>query len=172
MKWRQEIKAKEQAISSVEEERRAKEAAEVSIKRNHEALRRKIEVDFQRHKDDIRRLEEELSRLRASTASAQPTKPLSNALSSGDPDASKLAAKESNAKIMQGHNKPQNSPRKNRNRECVICMKDEVNILLLPCAHQVLCVGCSEDQERMAKASCPCCNAQIDQRIRVYGASC
>ena len=156
----------------VEEERRAKEAIDATIKRNHEALRRKIEVDFQRHKDDIRRLEEELSRLRASTVSVQPTKPFLNALnSSGDSDMPK-PAKEVNTKIIQASNKPQNLRKKNRNRECVVCMKDEVNVVLLPCAHQVLCVSCSEDQEQRAEANCPCCNVQIDQRVRVYGASC
>lgn len=170
MKWRREIKAKEEAITLVEEERRAKEAADVTIKRNHEALRRKIEVDFQRHKDDIHRLEEELSRVRASTVLAQPTKPFSNVLSSGDSDMPK-PVKENNTKIVQGSNKPQNLPRKRRDRECVICLKEDVNVVLLPCAHQVLCVGCSEQQEMTGKSSCPCCSAQIEQRIRVYGAS-
>ena len=154
----------------VEEERGAKEAIDASVKRNHEALQRKIEVDFQRHKDDISRLEEELSRLRVSTVSVQPTKPFFNALNSGDSNMPKQAKE--NAKIIQVSNKPQNLPKKNHNRECVICMKNEVSVVLLPCAHQVLCFSCSKDQEQRAKASCPCCSVQIDQRIRVFGASC
>lgn len=164
MKWRQEIKAKEEAIALVEEERRAKEAAGTTIKRNHEELLRKIEVDFQRHKDDIHRLEEELSRVGASAVVVQPAKPFSNFPSSGYSDMPK-PVKEGILKIPQGSNKPQHY------RECYICSKEDVNVILLPCSHQVLCDGCSDDQERRGESNCPCCNAQVEQRVHVYGAS-
>ncbi|KAJ6797358.1 MND1-interacting protein 1-like [Iris pallida] len=171
VKWRQETKAKEQAIQLVEEERRAKEAADASIKRKHEALRRKVEIDFQRHKDDMHRLEEELLRLRASASPTLPPTPSPTALSTGDSEISK-PAKETNVKLGQGFNKPKDSSQTaNRNRECVACMKDEVSVVFLPCAHQVMCTSCNEDHERRGKTTCPCCSIRIEERIHVYGAT-
>lgn len=171
VKWRQELKAKELAIAQVEEEQRSKEAAEVSVKRKQEALRSKKEIDFQRHKDDIQRLEEELSSLKASVESTPLTSPL-NTLSTGDYETAK-SQKEINARMLHELSKLQVSSHKEGNfdRECLICMKDEVSVVFLPCAHQVLCASCNEVYEKKAKASCPCCHTQIEQVIRVYGAS-
>ena len=59
----------------------------------------------------------------------------------------------------------------NINRECIICMKDEVSIVFLPCAHQVMCASCGDEYGRKGKAACPCCRVPIQQRIRVFGAS-
>lgn len=55
-------------------------------------------------------------------------------------------------------------------RHCVKCMKNEVSVVFLPCAHQVLCVQCNQDHEKTYR-TCPCCNVRIAQRILVYGAS-
>ncbi|KAG0448667.1 hypothetical protein HPP92_027726 [Vanilla planifolia] len=71
VRWRQEVKAKEEALVALEEEHRAKDVAEASCKRRQEGLRHKIGLDFQRYKDDVHRLEEELSRLRAIVAASQ-----------------------------------------------------------------------------------------------------
>ncbi|KAJ4958168.1 hypothetical protein NE237_025279 [Protea cynaroides] len=170
-KWRQELKAKELAIGQVEEDRRSKNATEVSVKRKRETLRRKIEIDFQRHKDDIRRLEQELSRLKASVESAQLNCPL-NTLYTGDFETAK-SHKEVNTRMLHELNKLQDSSDKEDtfDRECLICMKDEVSVVFLPCAHQVLCANCNEGYFKKTKATCPCCRVQIEQRIHVYGAS-
>ncbi|KAK9927914.1 hypothetical protein M0R45_025076 [Rubus argutus] len=82
VKVKQELKAKEAALAQVDEERLAKEAAEAGNKRKLEALRLKIEIDFQRHKDDLQRLEQELSRLKSSGQSTEMPLP-SNALTKG-----------------------------------------------------------------------------------------
>ncbi|KAF6134190.1 hypothetical protein GIB67_013587 [Kingdonia uniflora] len=171
VKWRQELNAKELAMTQVNEERRSKEAAEVNGKRNQEALRRKIEIDFQRHKDDIQRLEQELSRLKASTESAK-LNTQSNSLSTGKSDTAKIQ-RESNAKLLDDLNKLQDSSEKEETsgRECLVCLKDEVSVVFLPCGHQVLCANCNEDYGKKSKATCPCCCVHIEQRIRVYGAS-
>ncbi|RZC69332.1 hypothetical protein C5167_032420 [Papaver somniferum] len=165
--WRQEIKAKELVMSQVEEERRSKESAEGSVKRNQEALRRKVEIDFQRHKDDIQRLEQELSRLRASAESIQV-----NYQTNGDPEMAK-PQREINARVLHDLNKLLDSSEKETNfvRVCLICMIDEASVVFLPCAHQVLCANCSNDYGKKGKATCPSCRVQIEQRINVYGAS-
>ncbi|XP_031483751.1 MND1-interacting protein 1-like [Nymphaea colorata] len=171
IKWKHELEAKEKAISQVEEERRAKEGTQVNITRRQEALRRKIEIDFQRHKDDIQRLEEEYLRLKASSRSTQ-LNCSSTTQSTCDVDMAKKV-KESHKKATNELDKTQESScRENKcGRECVFCMREEVSIVFLPCAHQVLCVGCNEAHEKQPKKRCPSCDTGIEQRIRVYGVS-
>ncbi|KAK1306713.1 MND1-interacting protein 1 [Acorus calamus] len=169
VKWKQEIRAKELAIVQVEEERRARGAAEVNVKRTHEALRRKIEIDFQRHKDDIQRLKQELSRLNASIEST-PQDHVVRALSAVDV-ASSIPPLETNTRMLNGSQQPQDSLQSeaSQDRKCLICKKNEVSVVFLPCAHQVICFNCSEDNKK-AKTSCQCCGVPIKQRIHVFGA--
>ncbi|KAK4845162.1 hypothetical protein QYF36_001707 [Acer negundo] len=171
LKWRQEQKAKELASGQVEEERRTKEAAEASNKRKLEALRLKIEIDFQRHKDDLQRLEQEFTRLKASAESTELNQQ-SNTLPSGKSEMVKPEG-ETIARLLHELDELEDSSDKENDcdKECIICTKDEVSIVFLPCAHQVLCASCSENYGKKGKATCPCCRAPIEQRIRVFGAS-
>ncbi|KAK7330884.1 hypothetical protein VNO77_25090 [Canavalia gladiata] len=171
VKWKEELNAKEEALVLVEEERRSKEAAESNNKRKLEALRLKIEIDFQRHKDDLLRLEQELSRLKASAQSAE-LHHQSNTSPISDSEGAK-PQRETIARLLQELDNLEDFSEKevNSNRECIICMKDEVSIVFLPCAHQVMCASCSDEYGRKGKATCPCCRVQIQQRIRVFGAS-
>ncbi|XP_044502731.1 MND1-interacting protein 1-like [Mangifera indica] len=170
-KWRQEQKAKELALAQVEEKRRSKEAAEASNKRKLEALRLKIEIDFQRHKDDLQRLEQEFSRLKASAESTESIHQ-STIFPLGKSERVKPEG-ETIARLLHELNELEDSSEKeaNHDRDCIICMKDEVSIVFLPCAHQVLCVSCSDNYRKKGKATCPCCRVPIEQRIRVFGAS-
>ncbi|KAJ4848019.1 hypothetical protein Tsubulata_009351 [Turnera subulata] len=170
-KWRQEIKEKEQALTQVEEERCAKEAAEATNKRQLEALRLKIEIDFQRHKDDLQRLEQEFSRLKSSAESTELNQQ-SNASPLAKPEKTK-PQEETIASMLDELDRLEGSTEKGAGcgRECMICMKDEVCIVFLPCAHQVMCATCSDNYGKKGKATCPCCRVLIEQRIRVFGAS-
>ncbi|OMO93171.1 Zinc finger, RING/FYVE/PHD-type [Corchorus olitorius] len=170
-KWRQEVKAKELALAKVEDEQHSKEAAEASNKRKLEALRLKIEIDFQRHKDDHQRLEQELARLKLSAQSTE-LNHQSNNLHTGKSEGAKPQG-ETIARLLHELDKLEDSSEKeiNCDRECIICSKDEVSIVFLPCAHQVLCANCNDSYGKKGKATCPCCRAPIEQRIRVFGAS-
>ena len=170
-KWRQEQKAKELLLAQVEEERRSKEGAEAGNKRKLEALRLKIEIDFQRHKDDLQRLEQEFSRLKASAESNEQNHQ-SNTLPSGKLERAKPQG-ETIARLLHELDELEDSSEKETNcdRDCIICLKDEVSIVFLPCAHQVLCANCSDNYGKKGKATCPCCRVPIEQRIRVFGAS-
>ncbi|KAL5064159.1 hypothetical protein RYX36_025896, partial [Vicia faba] len=140
VKWKEELKAQEDALALVEEEYRAKKTAESNNKREFEALRLKIDIDFQRHKEDLRRLEHDIPRLKASVRSA-----------------------------VLHHQSNTSEKEANNNRECIICMKDDVSVVFLPCAHQVMCAKCSDEYGKEGNASCPFCLVQIQQRIRVFG---
>ncbi|CAJ1929011.1 unnamed protein product [Sphenostylis stenocarpa] len=162
----EEVKAKEEALALIAEERRSKEAAEANKKRNLKALSLKIDIDFQRRKDDLLRLEQEISFLKASAQSA--TLP---ARESEDAE----PQREIIAKLLQElDNVPDLSGKDaivNTDRGCIICGKDEVSVIFLPCAHQVMCTSCSKEYGRNGKAVCPCCRVPIEQRIRIFGAS-
>ncbi|KAK9667875.1 hypothetical protein RND81_13G017600 [Saponaria officinalis] len=165
-KWRQEVKDKELAMALVEEERRSKETTESNNKRKLEALRLRIEIDFQRHKDDLERLEQDLSRLKSTSQIIEPNDP-SDVFTTGSPETAKHQC-QTIARLLHELDEPE---REGNERECIICLKDEVSVVFLPCAHQVMCVGCGEDYGKKGKATCPCCRVPIEQRIRVFGAS-
>lgn len=162
--WKKEQKAKEQALALVEEERRLKEAAEANNKRKLEALRLKTEIDFQRHKDDLQRLEEDLSRLRASTELQNQSANFVTG-STGEHPHGDIA------RMLRELDRDDSSEKDNPDRECVICLRDEVSVVFLPCAHQVLCATCNDKFGKKGRAKCPRCRVPIDQRIRVFGAT-
>ncbi|CAM9001670.1 unnamed protein product [Rhodiola kirilowii] len=164
-KWKQEIKSKDQAISELEELRRTKEAKEADYKRRHEALRLKIEIDFQRHKDDLQRLEQELSLLKISANHVS-----SSCISNSDND---KPQKDTIARMLNELNLLDDSfeTEEYLNRECIICMENEVSVVFLPCAHQVICASCNETYGKKGKPTCPSCRIPIQQRICVFGAS-
>ncbi|ESQ52144.1 hypothetical protein EUTSA_v10016336mg [Eutrema salsugineum] len=166
-KWRQEQKAKEQALAQVAEEQRSKEATEASNKRKVESFRLKIEIDFQRHKDDLQRLEQELSRLNKASSTDSSLQSDNTSHTKGKSDKSAMS------KLLEELDRLDGSYEKeaNNDRECLICMKDEVSVVFLPCAHQVVCASCSDSFMGGGKATCPCCRAPVQQRIRVFGAS-
>lgn len=164
-KWRQEQKDKELAVLQVEHERRLKEAAEANSKRRLETLRLKFEIDFQRQKDDQERLEQELARLKASAQSNELQHDSYNRMPSNKG--------ETIEKLLEEFDNLESSLEKEAsyNRECMLCRKDEVCVVFLPCAHEVLCVNCNETYMRKGKATCPSCRVPIERRIRVFGAT-
>ncbi|KAJ8754321.1 hypothetical protein K2173_002772 [Erythroxylum novogranatense] len=166
VKWRKEVMAGEQALTRVEEERFSKEAAEATNKRKLEALRLKIEIDSQRYKDDVQRLEQELLRLKSSAELSE-----LNLESLGMPERT-MPRGETIAKLLHELDKLEASSDQgaNSNRECIICAKEEVSVVFLPCAHQVLCANCSDSYGKKGKASCPSCRVPFVQRVRVFGA--
>ncbi|XP_024996560.1 MND1-interacting protein 1-like [Cynara cardunculus var. scolymus] len=161
---RREQKARDLALTQVEEERRLKEAAEANIKRRHEALRSNIELDFQRYKDDLQRLEQELARIKTSTDPDQYSTYLPTPVS---PYVSHPHGGETIARMLHELDDSDDGI----DRACILCLKDEVSVVFLPCAHQVLCVSCNDAYGKKGKAKCPTCRVPIEQRIRVFGAS-
>jgi hypothetical protein len=154
-----ERKAKEEAAAQLEELLKATEDTKVTFRRRIDSLRHKIELDAERYWDDIRRLQEEHDRRLLQNSRSV----VFNAITNSLPLAS------------EGANKNERTEQQERKAigwrwQCVACVK-EVSVLLLPCAHQVLCVACNESHVCMGKVRCPCCNAKIEERIRVYGVS-
>ncbi|KAK1356536.1 MND1-interacting protein 1 [Heracleum sosnowskyi] len=122
-KQREVQKAKESSLAQLEEERRLLKATESANKRKHASLNLKIETDVQHHKDELERLELELSRLKVSSeARANPEEIVINGGSTDERMSGELNNQEDSSS----------------DRNCFICVRKEVSVVLLPCAHQAL----------------------------------
>lgn len=52
-------------------------------------------------------------------------------------------------------------------RECIMCMTDEISVVFIPCAHQVLCGQCNVLHEKQGMNDCPSCRTHIQRRLSV-----
>lgn len=162
-------------------ERRAKEQAEAAAKRREESLRRKAESNYQRHRDDVQRLECEITQLRTTAEAAQLATSRWGPGVAVTPHMMELSnmqsLKETNIRLRQELQELQEMTEGlarrevRRDRECVMCMCEEMSVVFLPCAHQVVCVKCNELHEKQGMRDCPSCRTHIQQRIRVFGVS-
>ncbi|KAI3681971.1 hypothetical protein L2E82_50281 [Cichorium intybus] len=163
-KWREEQEAKKHALACLQQERRLKEETISNNKRIQESLRAKIDLDFKLHEDDIQRLEQELTRVKSFTDSDQDLISLFGANFEDD----------AIGRFLHGTGDDDDDESDDGNwidRECKMCLNDEVTVVFLPCAHQVVCGGCNDELVKKADVKCPTCGAQIEERIPVFGSS-
>lgn len=157
--------------------------AESSAKLRNELTRLKADKNLQRYKQDIEKLQKEISMLNLKSDSVKIA-----ALRGGVDGsyASKLTEiKTSNSqqeyqtqtlytsKIMNNNN-PHGIGNCNgggvgvkRERECVMCLSEEMSVVFLPCAHQVVCTTCNQLHEKQGMKECPSCRGAIHRRICV-----
>ncbi|KAJ0547264.1 putative transcription factor C2H2 family [Helianthus annuus] len=48
-----------------------------------------------------------------------------------------------------------------------MCLSEEMSVVFLPCAHQVVCTKCNELHEKQGMKDCPSCRGPIQQRVSV-----
>nr|CAB3453256.1 unnamed protein product [Digitaria exilis] len=173
IKIREDTRAKEENMALLEQERRKKEAAKADSDRRLEELRRKKEVESQCYKDDLRRLQDELNRLQKPSGTNQSAVPSTNPPGTTNRSTARAPKQQPIQRPPPASNRPlpQSAQKPSRRRDCVVCKKEEACVILLQCAHQVLCVGCNKLHEDKGVARCPCCSAKIEERIRVFGAT-
>ncbi|KAK3129932.1 hypothetical protein QOZ80_6BG0486750 [Eleusine coracana subsp. coracana] len=171
IKIREDTKTKEENIALLEEERRKREAAKVNADRRLEELRRKKQVESQCYKDDLHRLQDELSRLQKSTGANVPTFPSTNPPGTINRSTTRAPKQPIQRPPPASNRPPQPTQKLSHRRQCVVCKEEDACVILLQCAHQVLCVSCNKLQEDKGVARCPCCSAKVEERIRVFGAS-
>lgn len=155
--------------------RKERKQIEVSTKSKEDMVKLKAENNLQKYKDDIQKLEKEISQLRLKTDS-----PKIAALRRGIDGsyASKLTDVKSgqdhkqsrvpytSEAVAEFHVYPESGGVK-RERECVMCLSEEMSVVFLPCAHQVVCITCNELHEKQGMKDCPSCRSPIQRRISV-----
>lgn len=165
--------AKEEALSLVETEKRAKEVAEHSAKKREEALQKKSETLSQRYRDEVQKLESEIAKVRLSSGLQPSMLSWGNGYKMSPSNLDTCSAeklKQVNAGLLSEIADLRQSQKDiNHERECVMCMSKEMSVVFLPCAHQVVCVKCNDLHQKKGLRDCPACRTPIQQRIRVYG---
>ncbi|KAG6764804.1 hypothetical protein POTOM_032291 [Populus tomentosa] len=174
-RWRQEEKAKEELLMQASSLRKEIENNEASAKSKEGMIKLKAETNLQKYKDDIQKLEKEISQLRLKTDSSKIA-----ALRRGIDGsyASRLADIKSNpaqkesrtpwiSEVANDFHDYSETGGVKRERECVMCLSEEMAVVFLPCAHQVVCTTCNELHEKQGMKDCPSCRGPIQQRIPV-----
>ncbi|PIN07984.1 putative E3 ubiquitin ligase [Handroanthus impetiginosus] len=175
-KLNQEKKVKKDLLIQVNSFRKEREQIEVSTQSKENTIKMRAESNLQKYKDDIKRLEKEISRLRLKTDSSKIAAlkrgidgSYANKLSnSKDSPALKDPVMSHIPKLATTdlHNFTGNGG-VSRERECVMCLSEEMSVVFLPCAHQVVCTMCNELHEKQGMKDCPSCRSPIQRRVRV-----
>ncbi|OIT39512.1 PREDICTED: putative E3 ubiquitin-protein ligase RF298 isoform X1 [Nicotiana attenuata] len=174
-RWKQEEKANEDLLRQASSVRKEREEIETSAKSKEDMTKLKAESSLQKFKDDIEKLEKEISQLRLKTDSSKIA-----ALKRGiDGSYASKLANFRNASLQKDTQMPNISSMVTdfeeysrdggvkRERECVMCLSEEMSVVFLPCAHQVVCTTCNELHEKQGMKECPSCRSLIQQRISV-----
>ena len=170
---RQEKLAVKEVLVRAEVAKKAREQSEQLAKRREETMQKKYEAESQRHRDEVKKLEKEIAKVKLSLG-LQPS-PLSwennIGVNSGKVNTcSTQKLKTMHAKLLSEIAELQKSQVDvRRDRECVMCMSEEVSVVFLPCAHQSVCVKCNELHAKAGLGDCPSCRTPIQRRIPVYG---
>ncbi|KAK1317613.1 hypothetical protein QJS10_CPA05g00574 [Acorus calamus] len=166
-KWKQEEKVKDEVLMQAKSERKGREQIEAAAKLEEDRTRLKAESGMHEYRKDILRLENQISRLRLKANSSK----ISSLRWGADPNYAScvVSAKENSASYILGMADLQEPDAGVllRERECVMCLTEEMSVLFLPCAHQVVCTKCNELHEKQGIKDCPSCRGLIQQRIRV-----
>lgn len=51
--------------------------------------------------------------------------------------------------------------------ECVVCMADIKEMVLIPCGHMMLCVACCAKVQSSSVKECPMCRCNIEYSFRM-----
>ncbi|KAM1829067.1 hypothetical protein ACFX1X_022281 [Malus domestica] len=174
-RWQEEEKSKEELFGQVSSIRKEREQIEASTKSEEDAIKLKAENNLQKYKDDIQKLEKEISQLRLKSDSSKIAalrRGVDGSYSSKvidienglDDKGSRIPYISEAVKDIQDYTETGGVKRE---RECVMCLSEEMSVVFLPCAHQVVCRTCNELHEKQGMKDCPSCRSPIQWRISV-----
>ncbi|KAH0738684.1 hypothetical protein KY290_037389 [Solanum tuberosum] len=151
---KQEEWVKQRFLQQADSLKAEREQLRVQGKVQRHNFREKVDRNMQKYKEEIQKCESEISQLRFQYERSKIV-----ALKRGIPQLTKgLAAyaesSDSNVVKME--------------RECVMCMNEQISVVFLPCAHQVLCEDCNVLHQKKGMDECPSCRTPIKERISVH----
>lgn len=164
--WKQEEKEKSKAANQIDYLRKKLKEEEASMKAEADNIKKAAEKEMQKCEANIKKLQSMIAELRL------------------DSDRSKIAALSmgynSYLASLPGSQLPKvtkrlavfqdnfnESPEVKPERECVMCMTEEISVVFIPCAHQVLCGECNVLHEKEGMKDCPSCRTPIQKRVSV-----
>ncbi|KAK7363659.1 hypothetical protein VNO77_05809 [Canavalia gladiata] len=172
-RWQQEAKAKEELLLQASSIRKEREQIDESGKSKEDMIKLKAERNLQRYRDDIHKLEKEIAQLRLKSDSSKIA-----ALRMGiDGSYASRCTDMKSGSALKDHRDSFISELVidcsvtggvKRERECVMCLSEEMSVVFLPCAHQVVCTTCNELHEKQGMQDCPSCRSPILQRIAAH----
>ncbi|GFY85195.1 RING/U-box superfamily protein [Actinidia rufa] len=146
-RWKQEEKAKEELLTQASSISKQREQTEASAKSKEDTIKLKAETNPQKRGIDGS-YAGRLTDIRNSAAPKESPQPYISGI------------------VTKFHKKSGTGGVK-RERECVMCLSEEMSVVFLPCAHQVFCTTCNELHEKQGMKECPSCRSPIQHRIRV-----
>lgn len=164
-------KAKEDLLAHAATVRREREKIEVEYESEEEKLKKILEAEERRYQAESRELKSKIAQLRlqevphglanfrkGKDASFSSFMTASCGISYRPSTGNQIARFVEVSTATSGGLKAE--------QECVMCLSKERSVVLLPCAHQVLCRDCSEAHERQGMTDCPTCRTRIEKRIQ------
>lgn len=174
-KWKQEEKGKEELLVQANSIRKEREQIEASTKSKEDMIKSKAEKNLQKYKDDIEKLEKEISQLRLKTDSSKIAalkRGIDGSYASRLTDIRNGLDHQNSwapyiSDVVRDFQDYSESGGVKRERECVMCLSEEMSVVFLPCAHQVVCTTCNELHEKQGMKDCPSCRSPIQRRVSV-----
>lgn len=176
-KRNQEENAKNELLTQVGSLKKERDQIEVSTQSKEDIVKSRAESNLQKYKDDIVRLEKEISQLRLKTDSSKIAalrRGIDGSYASKltdfrDASFLKDSAMSYISKMMTATDLLDftGNGGVKRERECVMCLSEEMSVVFLPCAHQVVCTMCNELHEKQGMKDCPSCRGPILRRVCV-----
>jgi hypothetical protein len=160
---KQEEAAKIEGIACVTSERKEREHIEILLKSEENSQHLKAENDMQRYKSQVRALEQQIFQLRVSLGLANVAAPKWGTDNKSHTLRLSEGRKSSNAPVLVQQDSSFDDIQ--RDRECVMCLSEEMSVLFLPCTHQVVCGKCNDLHEKQGMKDCPSCRTPIQRRV-------
>ncbi|CAN8247961.1 unnamed protein product [Cochlearia groenlandica] len=174
--WKQEKGTKEKLASQAAALKDERGKLEELGKVEEERIKTKAENDVKYYIENIKRLESEISKLKLKSDSLKIAALKKGINGSNEGDKSGMnhtttTTTTTNTNPIEAANAWESSnqgteSKIKRERECVMCLSEEMSVIFLPCAHQVLCSKCNQLHEKEAMEDCPSCRAKIQRRIQ------
>ncbi|KAJ0093724.1 hypothetical protein Patl1_25514 [Pistacia atlantica] len=145
-RWQEEQKAKEELLMQASSIRKEREQIEATAKSKEDMIKSKAETNLMRGIDGS--YAGRLSNIRNGPVNKESQTPFISEVVTNLYDFSGTGGVK-------------------RERECVMCLSEEMSVVFLPCAHQVVCTTCNELHEKQGMKDCPSCRSPIQRRIPV-----
>ncbi|XP_071724380.1 putative E3 ubiquitin-protein ligase RF298 [Rutidosis leptorrhynchoides] len=172
-RWQQDEKTKQDLLEQANSIRKERENFEESVNSKAEMIKSKAEINLQLYKDDIQKLEKEISEMRLKKDSSK-IAALRRGIDgsyvcklSSDSNKSSSITQIDFPEMLADLKDFSGSGGVKRERECVMCLSEERCVVFVPCAHQVVCTACNEQHEKQGMKDCPSCRTPIQRRINV-----